>query len=245
MKQIRKLKSRKYRYDYRQYLIEGVKMITEALTDAHIAGIFYAESKAQDEDIKALIKKARMQEIQCTSLSRENVEKLKGTTTFPGILAIINMPEDKGIDVSKSVICLDHISDPGNLGTIIRTAEWFGYDQILLSEGSVDPYNEKVIRATMGSLFRVNIIQSTIFADSIASLKEDGYHTIGVDLHGEVLNTVTPPEKLALVLGSESHGFDADTKKHIDSYVTIPGIGDAESLNLGVAAGISLYHFSS
>lgn len=245
MKNFLKLKSKKYRYDFRQYFVEGVKGVEEALAFADVAGIFYAESSAQDQEIKDILKAAREKDLTYTSLSRERIAKLKGTATFPGVMAIVNMPKDKGIDYSKPIICLDHISDPGNLGTIIRTADWFGFEQILLSEGSVDPYNEKVVRATMGSLFRMNIVQSATFSADLERLQDNNYDLIGLDMNGTPITNADPiADNTALIFGSESHGMEGSTRRALSKTISIPGKGDAESLNLAVAAAITMHQLS-
>jgi TrmH family RNA methyltransferase len=131
-------------------------------------------------------------------------------------------------------IVLDGIQDPGNMGTIIRTADWFGITQIVASEDTVDVYNPKVIGATMGSFMRVSVTYKNL-AEWLPTIKLPVY---GALLEGENVFTIKTPNKGLLVIGSEGKGIRENILELITHPVTIPKIGDAESLNAGIAAGI-------
>ena len=136
------------------------------------------------------------------------------------------------------IIFLDNVKDPGNLGTIIRTADWFGLKHIILSEDTVDPYNEKVVRSTMGSFFHVNILESTNSVRLLNSLRQKSYMLVSLDIKGELFDTLQPIAKTVYLFGSESHGIRSELAALIEKRYTIPGKGKAESLNVAVAAGI-------
>jgi TrmH family RNA methyltransferase len=141
--------------------------------------------------------------------------------------------------ISKKQILLDGISDPGNMGTILRTADWFGFDEIICSEDTVELYNPKVVQSTMGSLFRVKVIYTDL-PKYIESIAEKGFAIAGADLDGVNAFEYQFPEKTALVIGSESHGIRPNVESLLTQKVHIPGSGNAESLNAGIAAGILL-----
>ena len=176
---------------------------------------------------------------------RLDVDKIKTTDTFPGVLAIVAQPDvliDELLD-GTPIICLDGLKDPGNLGTIIRTADWFGVKNIILSEDAVDPYNDKVVRSTMGSIFRVNIFESEGLVRTIENLKKRGYKIVSLEMEGKDVNTmeINRDKEMVFVFGSESHGVRPELEKLVDKRYTIPGKGSAESLNVAVACGIVLH----
>ena len=144
--------------------------------------------------------------------------------------------------VPGPIIALDHITDPGNMGTIIRTADWFGINNIVISEGSVDIYNEKVVRSTMGSLHRLYIARVDNLLHTLEQFQKKGYSVASFTLDGSPLETYTPNKKSILVFGSESHGVSEDIRAVFPKKVTIGGGEHTESLNVAVAAGIALHH---
>ena len=173
---------------------------------------------------------------------RKDISDIKSTETFPGVMAIVEMPEMsfKDIENSENVVLLDGVKDPGNLGTIIRTADWFGVSSIILGKDSVDPYNEKTVRSTMGSIFRTNIFRSENSAKTIEKLKSVGFKVNALTMNGKNISELKTKGKNLYIFGSESHGIDKKIESLADSSYTIPGNGRAESLNLGVSVGIVL-----
>ncbi len=146
-------------------------------------------------------------------------------------------------------IGVDHIADPGNLGVIIRSADWFGVDTVILSPGSVDLYNPKVVRSTAGSIFHLPIVSCTEAAGSferaLKELRSGGFKLFGASVNGKAdLRTVKWPKKSFLIIGSEARGISGDVAALLDENIAIPKFGKAESLNAGVAAGIFLSHAS-
>jgi TrmH family RNA methyltransferase len=139
----------------------------------------------------------------------------------------------------QTVLILDGIADPGNMGTIIRTAEWFGVNTLLCTPDCVELYNPKVIQATMGSIFRMNVIVLNEL-EMAEMLKSKEYLVIAADLRGSDIYSFDFKQRIAIVIGSESHGVRPAMRSIIDEFVTIPGAGMAESLNASVAATIFL-----
>ena len=152
-------------------------------------------------------------------------------------------------DGSDFVIALDQIGDPGNLGAIIRTSDWFGVDGILLSQSSVELYNPKVIRSTMGSIFHLPILEFSdgpgLFADALRRLRTGGFKLYGAQVSGSSdIRTIIWPKKSVLVIGNEARGISPEISTILDEHIAIPKFGKAESLNAAVAAGVILAHRS-
>jgi TrmH family RNA methyltransferase len=161
-----------------------------------------------------------------------------------GLLQVLRGPVHRtgsGIESRRLVVVADGLSDPGNLGTIIRTADWFGADAVFAGRGSVEVTNPKVVQSTMGSLFQmpVGVGDSTVeFLESLAAV---GFRRISLELDGAAdLREVVWPEKVVLVVGNEAHGVAAETSARVDQRVMIPRFGKAESLNAAAAVAVVL-----
>ena len=181
----------------------------------------------------------------CLVFSESLFAKLSATMNPQGIALVVNMPEHNG-DLpfegeGDRYIVLEHISDPGNMGTIIRMADAFAYRAVLYTEDSVDPYNEKVLRASMGSCFHIPILPFPGAEEVFRVLKEKGIPSIGAHLHGKILNEVALPKSAALWIGNEANGLLENTSSLCDILVKIPMPGRAESLNAASAASILGY----
>ena len=243
VKHIRELQQKKYRKEFKEFIVEGVKGVGEALlSEFEVIMVVFQGDLRDEQDFKELIKICTQKSIPFEFCGRNEVDQIKSTETFPGVMAVIVEPDvvlDKILDGSP-IVCLDGVKDPGNLGTIIRTADWFGVKNILLSEDTVDPYNEKVVRSTMGSVFREDIFLSTNLVHTLEKLKKDGYQICILNMDGKPLEKL-PQKKVVYVFGSESHGVRDEVEKMANKIYTIPGKGGAESLNVSVAAAILLY----
>lgn len=246
-KNLRKLKQKKYRKESGTSIIEGVKGVAEALRYTAVQKIIVDGEREHDPIFQDVLTLAKTKKVPVEVASVFDLEPLQTTTTFPGILAIFVPQRHQITDLrdGTTIAAFDRIRDPGNLGTIIRTADWFGIHNILLSEESVDPYNEKTIRSAMGSLFRTKIAQSTGFAADISDLKKQGYAIAVLSMEGKDIKDLVLEPKTVYIFGSESHGVTDDIRALADTVWGIPGRGDAESLNVGIAAGIVFSHISS
>ena len=245
---LNKLQEKKYRNEFQEFIVEGIKGVGEALKENAEVMLIIIEGKRRDEnEIATLIKTAEHKNVPVEFCARGDIGDIKTTDTFPGVLAVIAQPEValENITNNQPIICLDGIKDPGNLGTIIRTADWFGIPNILLSEDSVDPYNPKLVRSTMGSLFRVKLCESQHLPTTLAALTEKhGYEIIALDMHSENIEKMRPSKKAIYLFGSESHGIRPSLESLISKRYTIQGTGRAESLNVGVSVGILLSKLS-
>ena len=231
-KLVRSLHKKKYRIKNNKFILEGIRTIDCAINnDTSFSFIIY--TKRFSNQNPELISKINCKTTEI--VSEKEMEKLSPSKSPSGILAIANIIDYGQFNNHNNVIYLDEISDPGNMGTIIRTAVWFGVYQIALSPGCIDPYNPKVVRSAMGSHFSL----SWIGGKKISSLKN--YVLIGADQNSKNKKLDKLIDKWALVMGSESHGISKTTRSYLDQTIGITKIGTGESLNIGVAMGILLH----
>ena len=180
-----------------------------------------------------------VENVHITPVSPTELKKISFLQNPKDSVAVCEMTEEKILPNFSIQLILDGIQDPGNLGTIIRLADWFGIEQIICSEDTVDFYNPKVIQASMGSFLRVNIVYEDIYA----YLQNSSSAIIGTDMDGKNLYQYSFPEKFSLVLGNEGNGIRPKTEELLTDKITIPRFGKSratESLNVSMAAGIIL-----
>lgn len=221
-----KLKQKKYRSQFNQFLVEGHHLVEEALKSNMVSVIFTTEEEIFPN----------VEHYQVTQLV---MKKLSDLNNDFGIIAICNRPVYQ--EISNHILLLDGIQDPGNMGTLIRTASAFGFGTIL-SESSVDYYNEKVIRSSQGAVFYVNLVEGNIL-DFIRNHSE--YHIYGTDvLSGTNIRTVSFNQaKKAIILGNEGSGVRPQIKDLVHTNIHIP-MSSTESLNVAIAGGIIMYEAS-
>ncbi len=180
------------------------------------------------------------------TVSEKELARITALKNPSEVLAVFNLPENKiplPSKINGLVLVLDDIKDPGNLGTIIRTADWFGIKDIICSQQTVDAFNPKVVQATMGSLSRLNVSYSDL-ADWLSGVRTET-NIYGAVLKGESIKEISKPKNDVLIIGSEAHGISAEVLKFVSKPITIPRaeIGGAESLNASIATAILLYAF--
>jgi len=213
-------------------MVEGYKSVTEFINSAYQVDTIY-HTPAIAPKLLNLSRKINFQEI-----SLNEVQKISSLKTPQEVIGLVKIPiwpvlNYKALEKKFSLV-LDSIQDPGNMGTIIRTADWFGIQDIICSEDTVDVYNPKVVQATMGSLARVNVH----YADLLTVLPQIKLPIFGAMLNGQnIYNTPFGTEGL-LVMGNEGNGISAPVEQLITSAVTIPRAGNAESLNVAIATAI-------
>ena len=247
LKQILKLKTEKGREKEEKFLIEGLRLCEEALfSDWEVELLLFPSEYVQFLKAKKLMREFLKEKREIFILSNQDMKKLTDTKTPQGIFAVVSKKEftlDK--DFLKKVtmlVGLDNIRDPGNLGTIIRTADAVGTNGILLSTGCVELYNPKVIRSTMGSVFHLPVIDRLELKDVIPELKSSGFKIFASEVReGEDFTKIKYPEKICLLIGSEATGISKEILGLADERIKIPIYGKAESLNASVATGILLY----
>ncbi len=181
-------------------------------------------------------------QIQYLILNNQEFKKLSDTKTPQGIAAVfhkLKLNQDENY-LENFIVCLDNISDPGNVGTIIRNCDWFGVKEILLSEGCADISNPKTIRASMGSAFHVKFFENRILQSTLQKLKSKGYKILCSDLEGENIFNFKSSLKQVVIFSNEANGPSKEVKEFTDAKITIPKFGKAESLNVASASAIIL-----
>ena len=245
IKHIKKLKEKKYRDEYKEYIVEGLKLIDEAIKEnIEISEIVVCEGCDKSELIESHLK-YEMARYECIYVP-QNIFKLLSDVENPqGILAVIKLKNgEEEIKYDEDIIlALDDIQDPGNLGTILRTADSVGLKQILVSKGTVDPYNPKVVRSTMGATFRVNVIECGNLKETLKEIKNNGFKIMCTSLEAKHSIYETDYNKKVIVIGNEANGVSKEIQKLADEKVIIPMLGKTESLNAAVATGVILYEY--
>ena len=240
IKELSKLRTSQGRKTQQAFLVEGLVMLEEA-RKSHwkIEQILTTKEKYQQESERFGLLASPIQIV-----TQLQLNKLSGHQTPPGCIGVVAIPRTNIDSNLESIILVcDTINDPGNLGTIIRTADWFGIKNLWLSENTVDPFNEKVVRSAMGSLFRATVRQSTDIAKQLQSFKEKGYTIVSSGLAGS--SGALPKENMVIIMGNEAHGVRPEILQMSDMIYTIPGDGQAESLNVAISFGIIAYLLTS
>ena len=241
---VRALRRRKARSLEGKFIVEGKKVVEEALSSGWRVHGLYARADVEIPEHWG-----------AEQVTPREMERMSALHTPPGVLAVIGMqevpaptPEDWQDDTAPCLaLALDGLSDPGNLGTIIRTADWFGIAGIFAGTDTVDRFNPKVVQATMGALFRVPFWQ----ADLVKTLRpfvDAGVPVSGLQMEGHsVWSQLQTPSKggRVIVIGSESHGLSESVKSLCSDFLHIPGEGHSESLNASMAAGIAMAVWNS
>ncbi|MBC8344754.1 MAG: RNA methyltransferase [Candidatus Marinimicrobia bacterium] len=237
MKRIRSLSQKKIREVHELFIVEGLRSVSEALNaKAPIKSILWTKEFSQKN--AHFIKTISTD--QNEAISTTEMKHISPASTPPGLLAVCKIPTFKTPKMNRNFIFLDHVSDPGNMGTILRTALWFGIQNIALSEGCIDPFNPKVVRGAMGAHFHLSWIGTMHIND----FKD--YTILGADHQGDSIQSVKIiSNKWVLVMGSEAHGINENLKPSMNQLVAIPKIGSGDSLNVGVAMGILLHHLTA
>lgn len=245
IKTIKKLKEKKYRQEQNSYLIEGIKLVSEAISEnAEIQKIVICEEciKNNSIDKKMLYEIAKYE---CIYVSQKVFNTITEVENPQGLLAVVKQGDkNQKIDYTQDIILiLDGIQDPGNLGTIIRTVDSVGLNQIILSSNCGDVYNPKVVRSTMGAIFRTKVIKSENLLETVKTIKQNGYKIIATDLKTNENIYTIDYNKVAIVIGNEANGVSSQILEKSDKRVKIPMLGKTESLNASVATGVILYEY--
>lgn len=236
------LKVKKYRDDFNKFIVEGYKQVSEGLASGLKCEIVIYHHEIFYE-ISDIISQAMKKGVRYEAVKSSELHRMSDTINSQGLVAVFRVPTPIKTDKTAPVIVyLDRISDPGNMGTILRTADWFGFREILLSTGCVDIYNPKTVRSTMGSIFRGSF-HHECDEKNLKILKEAGYRIVTTQLNGKELKKYSPSPKTVIVLSNESHGVLPGLASIADDTIKIPGVPGAESLNVAVAAGIILNKF--
>ena len=231
IKNANKLKKKKDRDKTGLALIEGVHLIEEAYQSGLVIEQLFVVDPSRTDS--SLIEYAN----ETFEINLKVAESLSGTVTPQGFFAVIKKP-DYDVTTAKQVLLIDRIQDPGNLGTLIRTADAAGIDLIVMEKGTADPYQDKVLRASQGSVFHIPVISESL---------QSYINTFNGPVYGTALDNavsfkeIEAQETFALILGNEGEGVDPALLEHTTQNITIPIYGQAESLNVAIAGSILLY----
>ena len=232
IKHLRQFQYKKYRDEHSVFFIEGSKMVQQALSSScEVLDVVATEQWIFCN--KHLLSHVRVHVAEQADISK--ISQLKHPSDVWALLAQNSKVEKCMESISGLVLALDEIQDPGNMGTIMRIADWFGVQGILASYNTVDCYNPKVVQASMGAVFRVPVC----YVDLPTTLSTLSLPVLGAGLEGNNVFAENLPNNFVLVMGNEGKGISLPVAKHIQSFVHIPGINTGmESLNVGVATGI-------
>lgn len=244
IKSIKKLKERKYRDLNNEYIIEGIKILKEAIQErAVIKKIVICEECLANNiiDEKLLYEIAKYD---CLYVSQKIFEGLTDVSKPQGILAVVEKNNKKDINYNEDIIvALDGLQDPGNLGTILRTLDSANLSQVIVSKDTVDAYNPKVVRSTMGAIFRVNIVEAENLKETLKEMKRHKYKVMCTDLTASKNIYEIDYYKKILVIGNEANGISKELLDMADEKIIIPMLGKTESLNASVATSIIVYEY--
>lgn len=227
-KLINSLVKKKFRQKYNKFVVEGVKNIKEVLNSSiYVEKIYSIDDTFDDYPSKNVL------------ITERELKKISQLVTPNTALAVCEIPQEKNIQKNGFIIALDDIRDPGNLGTIIRMADWFGIQQIVCSKETVDLYNPKVIQSTMGSFIRVQIN----YTDLEEFFETYSHPILGTFMDGENLYKTSLPENAVLLMGNEANGISEKLESFVTQRLSIPRMGklqQTESLNVAMATSIIL-----
>lgn len=230
------------RYKRDSFLIEGLKNSYEALKADQKLSTLYFSGEVQNNLLDRTLDLADKKQIQIRKIPHKDLEQVSTLVNPEGIICIGKLTgTDKQPQLPRNsqALFLYQINDPGNLGTILRTAAWFGLSNIILSRGAVDPYNPKVIRASMGGIFHSKIFRNIDFQEIFEVARKNDLRIIAADMSGKNINRLSNlPDNFILCMGSESHGLPESIMSQADQILSIPRPGKGESLNLAISTGI-------
>lgn len=238
------LTRKKERLEQGLLLVEGWRWLEETLALAEPPEcVLAAHGATRSAHEESLLDRARGVAREFLEATPEQLARLTDTVQPPGVAAVVRWRPDVSLDrcmaaAPSLLVALDALADPGNVGTIIRTADWFGVAAVVLGAGSVEPSNPKVVRSTMGSLFHLPIVQPGSLPAALETTSRAGFASVGAALDGEPLAEFRWPERTVLVIGNEANGIGREVAARLDHRVRIPAFGRAESLNAAIAAAV-------
>lgn len=246
IKLVRSLDNKKVRDLQGLYVIENIKLIEEALKENIIFQfVFLSESLANKTDVEKLIKAFNEKKIEYHLIENNLFKEVSNTVNSQGIIGIAKKPKNDIEAIIKKnnfIVFCDKLQDPGNLGTIIRTADAFGPCAVVLSPSCVDAYNDKTVRACAGAIFRVPIVEIENSLGFIKDLKGQEFSIISTVVNSDKsFDDINNPKKICLIIGNEGNGVSNELKEASDECITIKMTGQTESLNASIAAAISIY----
>jgi TrmH family RNA methyltransferase len=248
LKEIRSLAQKKFRDTLGLFTVEGLRLTQEAAGSYfEIVRVLYVAGFAEDAAGSQLLETLRKKCHAVHQVTSRDMDQVTDTVTSQGILAVVRQRRESVNSLmarrepSTILVAVDSVSDPGNLGTIMRTCDWFGVDGVLIGRNSVDLYNPKVVRASMGGVFHVRVVDDVDLLSALSQAKNAGFAVYVTDPDGEShFDRINYAKKSVIVFGNEAWGISDAIRDMADVRVGIRRYGLAESLNVAVASGIVL-----
>lgn len=235
IKYINKLKNKKFRDEEGIFVIETKHLVEEAYKSGFLTELYIVDTNIESN----ILEDDKINKYQITKEIMNKVSSLESPSAYLGLVK--KLPT---INYGNRLLILDNIQDPGNLGTIIRSAVAFNLDTLILSNDCVDLYNDKTIRSSEGMLFKLNILRKDLNT-FLTELKNNNYTIYGTDVvNGSIVGEIKFPKKYAIIIGNEGKGLKSTLKNLVDQNIYIPMSFNAESLNAGIAASIIMYEMS-
>ncbi|HOT95973.1 MAG TPA: RNA methyltransferase [bacterium] len=250
LRALRRLRLKKFREQEQAFLIEGVRLCEEALrAEAALVRAFHTPEATRNRRIQLLLQELSRHDVPLELMENAAFSLLAETEAPQGIAALVRKKQLPAFDPAACrdplILAIDGLADPGNLGTILRTAEWFGVRSILLSRATVELHNPKVVRSSMGSLFRLRVYEDHDLLQTAVAARATGWRLLSAEAAGgDPSFTLAAGGRDLLFIGSEAHGLVTPLQELIDRRITIPG-GGAESLNAAIATAIVLYQLTT
>lgn len=246
IKEVKALARKRERTKTGLFVAEGLRFVKSAIdVNAEIEYILYSESIYRTDEGSQLVKNLESTHKKVMEIDEKLMIELSDTQSPQGIIALVKQPKYTWENILKKngfIIILDRLQDPGNLGTIIRTADAAGADGMILTKGSVDVYNPKVLRSTMGSIFELPVLEGLVWDEIETVLTENNYNLYATALEDSVdYDAPDYKQASALIIGNEANGISSQILDAVKTKVKIPIVGSAESLNAGVAAAVMMY----
>lgn len=240
LKYYQSLLQKKIRRDENKFFVEGKRIVEEGLQSKFKCEIIFHSTSFKENNLNFI--KQIQNKVRIEILKEKDFDKISETKHSQGIAAVFHKrkSDENFQERSQIIIALENISDPGNAGTIIRNCDWFGIKEVIWGENCVELFNPKVLRASMGSIFHLNNTESPKLLSTLTDLKKKGFSIICSDLDGENVFNYKSNEKIILILSSEASGPSKEILNIADKKITIPKIGNAESLNVASASAIIL-----
>ncbi|MBR3001976.1 MAG: RNA methyltransferase [Clostridia bacterium] len=257
VKHVKKLKDKKYRDLNNEFVVEGIKLVKEAIQEkADIKQIIICEDCENTDNIPKDLT-YEIAKYECVYVTSQVFNSITEVKNPQGILAVVgkNIVNGQNKDCEKTelkeqidysqdiIVALDDLQDPGNLGTILRTVDSIGLTQILVSKGTADCFNPKVVRSTMGAIFRIKIIECEDLKQTLKEVKNHQFKVMVTSLQTDNSIYDVDYNKKVIVVGNEANGVEQEIQEMADEKVKIPMLGKTESLNASVATGIVLYEY--
>jgi TrmH family RNA methyltransferase len=237
---IKKLNQKKYRTLEQKFVVEGKRLTSEGLkSNYNLVKIYITNDFLEREPLFENYLNNFKQKVEI--IKKSEFLKITSTENPQGIAAVFEIPHSQSnINLGKTVVYLENISDPGNLGTILRSCNWFGIKTIFLSQGCADLYNPKVLRSSMGAIFYLDVFENFITNEITNDFRSKGYKTLFADMDGIDYRKVDYSEKLFISFCNEAFGPSEELIKNSDHSITIPKRGEIDSLNVAAAAAVIL-----